>query len=284
VAETSTIDQILGWLRGPTPTPSLGLEKAPPLASYPSQHDADYARNYGFADNSINEDYLNNNKARVLGQTIPELEPATKKQVAKKRELFLPASGDNSSTTELTDPQNSTVVDLNKGNSSNGNELQGNLTNVMMRAGLAANRSPITAVGFDPSKVIVDSLIQKPAYAGLYSAKRDTAYSALSPDDAVAHESTHRGIQKLREFYPAKADEILAKLPDGEMIVRWLMKTKAGDPENQPWDVQQKNEASELFGKPDHWISNARNVKALNDLEELAIYHMKGRGKRAGPQ
>lgn len=273
-----SLDQVLSWLKGAPPNPQLGLETAPPLAQYPTQHDADYARNYGFADNNINESYLNNQKARVLGLDFPN---RTKND--KNNTLFIPASAAGNDGPTLLSDQNSKEIDLNKDP-----KLQGNLNNMFMQAALSANRSPIAAVGFDPSKVVVDSLIQKPNILGLYRPDADKMYTAINPQDAVVHESTHRGIQKLRDQYPDKVDPIMKRLPDEEMVVRWLMQSKAGDPEGlidyANADKEQRKSAMTLFNPKVYPITAPRNHQDLNQLEELAIEHMKGRGKRAGPQ
>lgn len=272
------LDQVLGWLKGTPPNPKLSMDVAPPLPDYPSQHDADYARNYGFGDNNVNEDYLNNNKARVLGYT-----PLTQKGASRTSDLFVPVKAPDGADSEiLTHPRTSKVLDLNQRP-----ELQGNLNNVMMRAALAANRSPIASVGFDPSKVVVDSLIKNPSVGGYYRPNNDTMYSVLDPRDAIVHEATHRGLQKLRDVNP-EAGRVMDKMPDEEYIVRWLMHSKAGDPEGKiEWadaEKKQRQDAIDLFGQPNNWISNVENIKNLNSLEEMAIEHMKGRGKRAGPQ
>lgn len=279
MADESYFSQIISALRGNS-SPQVNTTLAPPLAQYPTQHDADYARNYGFGDNSINEDYLNNSKARVLGFPVPVSEPVKGKKPAS-REVFVPASGVGSGGAELLNPENSSVVDLNQTSNSS---LQGQLTNTMMRAALAANRNPISALGFDPSKVVVDSLVQNPTVGGFYRRKDDGIYSSLSPDDSIVHESTHRGLQKLREQYPDKAEALLGrgKSPDEESVVRWLMHSLAGDPEgrNGTVDAKQRQHALDLYNSPYHVDYNEN----LSQLQELAIDAMKNRGKRAGPQ
>lgn len=284
------LDTVLSWLRGKPAIPTV--ENAPPLASYPSQADAEYARKYGFGDNSINEDYLNNNKAKVLGANIPSgiVSASTKPQKRSDAQTtFVPFSGSGQTLEALTgavdDPKTSTVLNLNDPKN---NTLQDDLRNLHMRAALAANRNPIAAVGFDPSRVVLDSLLKgSSTFGGAYWADPDGIYSKVDPKDSVVHESIHRGIEKLRNQYPDKAPKLLSNLPKEEYVVRWLMNTLGGNPEGGPTEEigeKQKQTAIDLFDAPDKWASNAQRQETLKALQELAIDHMKGRGKRAGPQ
>ncbi len=274
------IGDVINWLRGTPPEQplNLGLQKAPALQNYPTQADADFARNYGFGDNSINEDYLNNNKARVFGEKQTFKVPA-KGGKSETREMFLPMSAAGQERRVL--PIKNEVVDLNQQPA-----LQGNLRNVMMQAALAANRSPIAAMGFDPSRVTVDTEIKNPSLGGTYQPRADMAYAAGVMPDAVVHESTHRGFQKLREKYPEQVDRILGKMPNEEYIVRWLMHSKGGDPENTGLDedMKQRQIGIDNFGEQLYPMTGQRNRDALNKLEELAIQDRLTRSRRSGPQ
>lgn len=273
------LDAVLGWLRGAQPTPSLGLEKAPPLASYPSQADADYARNYGFGDNNINEDYLNNNKADILGMKQTFKVPVDKK-TSVTRELLIPESGAGKMGKTVTSPDMAMPVDLNANP-----KIQGNLRNVMMEAALAANRSPIAATGFDPSRVTMDTVIQNPSVGGIYRPDNDRMYVPEATHEGIVHESTHRGIQKLLEKYP-EASNLMDRLPPEELVVRWLMHSKGGDPEGKAGeiDARQRQQGINAFNST-LWPSVTKeNQEALRQLEELAIKDRLTRSRRSGPQ
>ena len=270
------LSTVLNWLRGPQATPSLGLEAAPALPAYPSSHDADYARNYGFGDNSVNEDYLNNNKARVLGVTQTFQEPTKKGKGSTTREMFLPVSGAGSNGKTLMNDVNSADIDLNKDP-----RMQGQMRNVMMQAALAANRSPIAAMGFDPSRVVMDTEIKNPNVGGLYRPGEDRMYVPLPLHDSIVHESTHRGLTKLREKYPDQVTAIAGNISPNneEMVVRWLMNSRAGDPEGfgGKGDARQRQEAIDMF-------ANKKNQEVVRKLEELAIQDRLTRSRRSGPQ
>lgn len=270
MADDSYMGQILGWLKG---IPATTVNLAPPMANYPTDADADYARNYGFGNGNINEDYLNNNKARVLGGTTPN-------------KTFIPFSGAGHTLSALTsatnDPKASTVVDLNDPKNSN---LQGDLRNLFTKAALAANRNPIAAIGFDPERVTLDSLLSgKATYGGAYDPKSevDGIYSTIDPTDSVLHESIHRGLKKLRDQYPNETQKAFQSLPSEESVVRWLMYKNGGNPEggsDAPVAEEQKQKAIGQFTG-----AAGPSNEAVNQLQELAIQSMKNRGKRVGPQ
>lgn len=266
------LDTVLNWLRGSPP--SLGLEQAAALPAYPSQHDADYARNYGFGDNSVHEDYLNNNKANILGVNQSFKEPTKKGKDSVTREMFVPVSGAGLPTKAVLDPENSVQIDLNKNP-----PLQGQLRNTMMQAALAANHSPIAAMGFDPSRTTIDTEIKNPTVAGLYGAKEDQLYVPHATNDAIVHESMHRGMKKLRDAYPDKVMPLLSKLPNEEMVVRALMAAQAGDPEGLSGDIDARQRKAGIS-----LMDNKANKEVLRQLEELAIQDRLTRSRRSGPQ
>lgn len=272
---------IMNWLRGPQPTPSLGLEQAPALPAYPSQADADHARHFGFADGSINEDFLNNNKARVFGG---EMSFKGAKPGEPSRKTFVPAVAVTKDQVSLAnDPKHSPMLDLNAPQNA---DIQDDTRNVMMRAALAANRSPIAAMGFDPSRVTMDVLARGASVGGMFNPSKDSIFTSLKPDDSIVHESTHRGIQKLLEKYPEEVSRIAGAISPrtDEMIVRWLMHSKAGDPEgfSGSADARQRQEAIDMFGANKPYGKN--NKEIVRQLEELAIQDRLTRSRRSGPQ
>lgn len=270
MADDSYFSTIVNALKAPFTDPGAFKETvntAPPLTSYPSDYDARMARLNGFSHFSPNQSYLDNDSARVLGTQSPQ--------------GFMPASGAGHSVNEVLN-LNPPTVDLSKPQNQ---DLRGKLDDTFMKAGLAANRSPIAAVGFDPSRVMVDSVMQHGSLGGAYGPKSDSIYTTLSPEDSIVHESTHRGLQKLREQYP-EAGQAMSKLPDEETVVRWLMKSQAGDPEGKdgPVDAKQRQTGIDMFSGEKYPALASMNKESLNTLQELAIDAMKHRGKRAGPQ
>lgn len=268
-------NSVLSWLKG-----SQGTNEnlAPPLASYPSNDDADYARKYQYGYGSGNEPYLNNERARVVGQQFPSFAPGQKGQ-----KVLIPDSAEGMGLSQVAGLGNtSPMVDLttpgNKG-------IQSDVNNLMMRAALAANRSPVASVGFDPSKVALDTVLPKmgdPIVGGVFNPKSDSMYS-VAPEDSITHEATHRGLAQLRKAYPEAMGTLESSLPSNEeMTVRYLMKTHAGDPEatHGPVAQEQRETANRMYNDP---FTGDQRQNALKQVEGLAALYNKEKNPR-GPR
>jgi hypothetical protein len=241
---------------------------AAPLSSYPTPEDAMYARKYDFGYGTGNEPYTQGNVARVVG---------THRRDGKN---FIPMSAEGMSTGEATalalDDRGSRNIDLKTPDTY---PVGDQLGTTLAQAALAANRVPVAAYGFDPSRAAFDTQFTDPNMAGIYSRNKDTMYiNANAPDpSAIVHESTHRGLNKLRQD-PAVA-RILESLPDEETLVRYIMASQAGDPEKGggPIDVEQRDAAMKRFG-------NGKNyglfMDRLNRAAEDAIASRRPGGPR----
>lgn len=289
------LDTILGWLMGPQTAPSLGMEKAPPLLNYPTSEDAAYARKYGYGHGSSNEPFLNNEASRAIGRHIPQFtfekgkpkpsEPLFVPEGTGEFMRFLPERTADSLADGVNDPSKTGMI--------RGIE-NAPVADVLMRAALASNRSPIAALGFDPDKVVLDSQSggKKFTLGGAYMPKpnstSDNMYVNLSSPDGstVVHESAHRGFQKLRDAHPDQVKNIFKEgvMPSEEMVVRWLMAKNAGDPEKQDPEaklgLQQRQDSIDAFSRRD--LATTRG-KALEQLEALAAETIKNR-RPGGPR
>jgi len=189
------------------------LPPAPPLASYPTPEDALEARKYDFGYGTGNEPYTQGNVARVLGSK-------------NSKGVFEPESGGGVPVRNLTatvdDPAYSQNLDLKTPATY---PIHDTLGTQLAQAALAANRSPVANLGFDPSRAVMDVEIAHPTIAGVYTPKRDAMYAAASEPSAIVHESAHRGIKQLKED-PALAD-LFNRLPDEELLVRYIMATRS---------------------------------------------------------
>lgn len=292
------LDAVLGWLKGAPAQPSLGMEKAPPLAAYPSDADANYARAQGYGYGSGNEPFLDNEATRAIGRNVPDIVFQKGKPVAGKP-MFMPEG----TTSLLRDAPDKSVEGLMSAvnDPSKSGVLRGvenaPMANLLMRAALASNRSPISALGFDPDKVVLDSQSsgRKFTLGGAYTptpkSTTDNMYVNLSQPDGstIVHESTHRGFQKLRDTYPDKVKGIFKDgvLPHEEMVVRWLMAKNAGDPEKQDAEakvgLQQRQDAVNAFTAPPLPSLVAKRGDALTQLEDLAAEAIKNR-RPGGPR
>jgi len=278
MADSSYLQTVLGWLRGEQPQKSH-VTFAPALSSYPSDNDAENARQYGFGYGTGNEPYLNNERARVIGSYFPSHVPNN-----SGKKIFLSDSALGMKAVDAAGLGNTApMIDVNdRGNSF----TQAMLRNTIMKAGLASNRSPIASVGFDPSKVALDTMIGvvgQPVLRGVYAPGTDSMYSIV-PHDAITHESTHRGLQQLRKAYPEAMGTLESGLPSNEeLTVRYLMRTRAGDPEASggPTDKEQRDQGTAAYNLP-FGIGEQRQ-KDLNQIEGLAALYNKEK-RPGGPR
>jgi hypothetical protein len=173
------------------------------------------------------------------------------------------------------------------------NQTSPGLSDLYARNALAAKRSALAQLGWDPSNTILnlnpESLVQKRGdhlyeTLGFHVPKTGqnwvNAYNHPDNPGTMLHESIHRGISKLQEtgyWDPAWNDfgSPLAKghserNPEGnaghnnESVIRWLMKTKMGNPEK---DSELKDQAGALFESP-------ANVDRLNAMEAAAARYL----------
>jgi hypothetical protein len=257
------------WL-GTTPTEF----KADGLSAYPNDADAEFARKYGFGYGSRLEPYINQEVSRVLGESkFMRGESRGGGTVA-----FSARSGAGSYLDQvlstINDETKSKNLDLTKPENA---EIKLELGNTYAKAALAVNRIPIAALGFDPSRVVMDAKMKNANVGGAYSPELDAIYSNLSSPGNLVHESIHRGIEKLRQDPDLKS--VFKDLPREELVVRYLMATQAGNPEQGSGSIgdQQREQALYEFDKG---LGSQRNKVALEKLTKAAQDLI---GKRRGP-
>lgn len=98
----------------------------------------------------------------------------------------------------------------------------------LMAAMLAADKSPLASLGFDPHKFVVGDYPEEVlATRGLYYPDDDVAVNLAGTPSTYAHESTHRGYDLAKQAGTLPKHELY----DEETIVRSLMQRKMGNPE-----------------------------------------------------
>lgn len=253
--------------------PKITESRAPLLSGYPSQADAKYALEQGFGYGSGNEPYIEARRARVMGNSDAS---GNKFRAQSAAGLMLDAA-----LSAVDDDKLGRMLDLDKMENW---KLKEKLGTTFTQAALAANRNPIAALGFDPSRTVMDLVLKGANIGGAYEAKRDAIYANVDATDpsSVLHESIHRGLEKLRQSSP-RAKELINRLPDEESVVRWMMYKYAGDPEKGIGDAsdKQREKAIRYFDEEKADWTGARQ-KALNELMELAANMRKDRRPR-GP-
>lgn len=153
-------------------------------------------------------------------------------------------------------------------------------------AHLAALRSPVTALGFDPHKVALDLRSgDKVSAAGMYRGGRDSIYSNAAYPSNIVHESTHRGLKRLRES-GIVPKEVLDALPPEESVVRYIMSLHMGDPEKNVKGEEGRSERREglrAFGRdsndPQKYSTEdssetRKHRDALNKLNDYAAKYI----------
>lgn len=195
--------------------PSAPVTKAQPLSSYPTEADALQAEKAGYGYGDPNEGVLQ--LQRIMGLGGNPAGVPTDENAMTTIGLLRALAGDSLETFQV--PSDSSTG------------------NAMLRASLAANRSPITGYGFDPRRAVADVVDSHLNKLGLYSGKEDQAFYVGQvefggvkepPGSVLVHEMTHRGINKLRKMPDAP------QWPAGlieEDVVRYTMFKHAGDPE-----------------------------------------------------
>ena len=242
----SGIAGLLG-IGGPPATETIS---APPLAHYPDAADVAAARQGDFSYGSGNEAFNSGRTANLLG---------------------IPAKGHYLS--ELSDPR--------AGNPAPGTPDTGQNYEA---AQLAINRSPIAALGYDPHRINLDTESgTNTNIVGAYTPDTDRIYSNAAYPSNLVHESTHRGLEMLRQA-GLVSPELEKRLPkDEEKIVRYIMATAIGDPEKGrgPSGDKQRSDALWAFGRkvddpqapsPNRYTDDTG--KALDDLNAIASRYL----------
>lgn len=254
---------------------------APPLAGYPTEGDVALARKSGFGYGTALEPYINQRLVRVLAEQAPTV-PGEGRWSGRGT-----APGSWRTTSSADYPNREVSTSVNRGrtglfdpSSPGGPPMVDAVGDRWAKAALAANRIPLAALGMDPGRTAIDVLSPGMPF-GLYNPRGDNIYSNLAGGtmgDSLVHESIHRGIQKLRE---GGAPEVLAaiqNLPDEEYIVRYLMRTQAGDPEDLPSEQKMIQDAMS------DWAMNQKNHEEALDVLNRNAQQMIARRQPMGPR
>lgn len=152
----------------------------------------------------------------------------------------------------------------------------GETADVYAKAALAAKRSALASLGFDPSKATMD-VTRNPENVnilGAYSPSTDSIYSNARAPSNLMHESIHRGITELKgsPFWKKDFDRLGT---DQESVVRWLMESKMGNPEAKiDGDIakEQRDAARKAFDP--NLNTGAHRTKILGDMEAAAAKYI----------
>lgn len=240
-ALTEGVGAFISRIFGPTEAKFSEVQQpASAFKSYPTDEDAEFARRAGFGYGTAAEPYIRGNSARVLGVVTPK--PGKKSGEGVFTALSAEGQSLSSVLNAINDETRSRNVDLTKPENKG---LRYEIGSVYAKAALVVNALPIAQLGFDPKRVVLDTKLTDATIGGGYSPKLDSIYSNLTSPGTLVHESIHRGLELLRQRRPDLAP-VFNALPNEEYIVRYLMATRAGNPEEGRGDIADKQRRSAL--------------------------------------
>jgi hypothetical protein len=190
-------------------TPKSTEVSVPKDKSYPTDSDADAARRSGFSAQSSFENYLNNEVSKVLA--------------IKSKKKLTPVSGEGFKESDVTDIAGRLAQNADLNDKQN-KELRDRVHNLYMKGALAANRSAIASVGFDPKRMVIDTVLEHANIGGIYSPDKDSIYANFTEPQGstIVHESIHRGLEILRKTNP-DVTKLIKSIGSEELIVRYIM-------------------------------------------------------------
>jgi hypothetical protein len=296
---------LLDWIPGfgakpteakPTPEPgpkAVNYGAAKPMANYPDNVAAEFAKSHGFGYGSVHDPYITGQTAKVFGEVRTKVTPGAKGKPGKSESRFVAYTPEGQTVSSLlnavNDKTKSADIDLTKPEFK---DVRDRIGHAYTRAALAVEANPIAKLGYDPNIVMSDISGVKTNLSGAYRRPRldkegneipDTEgiYANLTDPSVLVHESIHRGV-KLLEKNP-EAQKWLDKLPgegSHEMLVRYMMVKHGGDPEvfaPSGKKDEQRMQAMEIFENK-HF--GKQRVEAMNKLMEIAAEEV--RKKRPG--
>lgn len=247
--------------------PAQIADKAEPLYAFPSKEDARYALNQGLGYGSGFEPYIEGKRAQVYDRPYTGGESEV---VAAPSENL-----------DLTQYRNLSEL--------------GKINTLHAQTALAANRSPLAALGYDPHQVNLQTKINEPmTHGGMYSRDQDRTWVNVEGSDipsSATHEAIHRGLYKVGEKEPwmtpeqgKVADEarsLVRGFGSQEDVVRKIMADRMGDPEldTGPEANRQRERALNKFRMNSYFFGGSGGLPVpeatswegqLRRLEELA--------------
>jgi hypothetical protein len=173
--------------------------------------------------------------------------------------------------------------------------MKNDVADVYQRAALAANRSPISALGYDPSKFAMEFGNRETNLGGFYQPKNDEGWANAHYFETLVHEATHRGLQELKnsDLLSPEARKFLDTKDNDELAVRHLMQKYAGV--KVPTEAEDKTASGSLERSADWSAKYGRDYSAqgpfsdvpwkkrIEEIEQAAI-KLNARKRPGGPR
>lgn len=241
----------LDWLFGAAKPQVI---PATPLKEYPTAEDAAAARLAGYGYGDPNAAYIEGLAGKAFGGFAQ----------GEKVDPFVPGKPRG----KLSGIWDFPATDV-MGKSGVSSGVQQQLQDAFTQAQLASNYLPVAALGLDPRVATADVSGREMTIGGAYSPVKDQLWFMANDPSVLLHEATHRGLKQVR-------DSGRVEMPTGdreEMLVRQLMESFAGDPEQAPLDIEQKKRAKiNPFSEKD--------IAVLNKIVAEMVKERRPRGPR----
>jgi hypothetical protein len=258
-----------------TPTPASAYTQtipAPPLAQYPTSEDATAARAGGFGYGEPWSAYVEGTAGRIFGDKQGPVRAEGRAGLGPWELL----DSDRAAVKVWQTPTTQRVPQPE----------QARLQDQMTRAALAAQHSPVAAVGFDPRHITTD-VTGKSNLGALGLTRMDTGEimsSSPPPGHRYAdygvqvpvHESIHRGLLRLMDR-PGIPDYLRQRIDpynesgDHEALVYQLMARQAGDPDKPYASAERKFKGAQ-------WTDD--EIAILDKVAQQFIKEQRPRGPR----
>jgi hypothetical protein len=244
-----------------SPIPTTG----PTLANYPTSNDAETARRGGFGYGEPTSAYIEGTAGRIFGDKKGALPmegraPADRVSLHGDPDEFWNIANRawTTPTTQNRDPTQTKI-----------------LQSEMTQAALAANYSPLAALGFDPRMVTTDvsGRSKLGALAGMTDPETGRMVYKAGDSATIIHEAMHRALLTLKDDkrLPARLQARLQNPAHEESTVRQFVKAQAGNPE--------KDEAArDQQGQGPQWTPEEMQI--VNKLAQEKIAKNRPRGPR----
>ena len=242
-----------------SPIPTTG----PTLQNYPTPADAEAARRGGFGYGEPTSAYIEGTAGRIFGDksgALPMEGKSTRVRLDDPEFWKVANRAWTTPTTQNRDPAQTK-----------------NLQTEMTQAALAANYSPLAALGFDPRAITSDVSGRSGlrALAGMTDPEtgRMVYNAGVGDPSTMIHEAMHRALLTLKDDkrLPLYLRHRLAVRDYEESTVRQFVRAQAGDPEKD-------SRATEQQGQGPQWTPEEMQI--VNKLAQEKIAKNRPRGPR----
>ena len=239
--------------------PSVEYLDIPPRQDFPSQDEVAYGREVGATYGSPVAPMLENPFAKIKSMSLDAAADAYNRGVLGNERP--PVAGD----VPGLDPKIVSKMPSTEGRAT----LE--TRDALYRAYLAAQRSALASMGFDPRRMITtpaDEEGRRASVTGAYVPDNDRIWTQAeyAPPNPV-HESMHRGLDILRKNYGKDKPDVIPNDYDEERIVREMMLRQYGP-------VEEKRNPDAVANAKFRLDNFYEERKRLDQLERLAAEFM----------